>query len=637
MLTTIKERASGWIAWALVILISIPFALWGINSYFEGASKVAVASVNGVDLDESVYQQALSEQRRALVQIMGRNVDAEYFASTPFKLQVLESLIDSNLQAEYLRERGYRLTDEQLSKRIASFEAFRTDGVFDPLRYEQLVQNAGLSVEVFEGQQRQQGVVDQLRTGLQASALVVSPMTRRAIELLFQKRQAQYVVIPLAEFRDSVSISDEAVRQEFEANRDQYVQPEQMQVDFIRLSVDELARQTSVNEEDIRAFYDANTDRFSRPGSRKASHILLTVPADADEAAIEAAGKEAAQLTTRARAGEDFGALAREFSKDPGSAARGGDLGIIRPGTMVPEFESAVFALAAGQISDPVRTTYGWHVIKLTELKQSEASPFEEVHYEIKALLERESGEARFLSLAEDFQNLVFEQPGSLTSASDFLGIPIQRSDWFSQQSGDGIAASEAVREAAFSQEVRVDRLNSEMLEIGNDTLVAVHFADFRDKRQQAFDEVRDQIRKQLVERAAREAQERSAQELIAGLRSGANWQETLRAADLLGSELPENLEDLATASDRVIAAAIYSAPAPVAGEPAFGGARLNQSEYLLYKLDAVIPGNVDQISEDERDEVKSVIEARVGDELYSGVSRALRTSADVKIFEENL
>ena len=133
MLTAIKERASGWIAWTLVALISIPFALWGINSYFEGASKIVVATVNGVEIEKTDYQNSLSDQRRMLVQMMGQNVDADYFASRAFKLQVLETLIDSRLQAEYLRDRGFRVTDEQLSKKISSFSAFQVDGQFDPI------------------------------------------------------------------------------------------------------------------------------------------------------------------------------------------------------------------------------------------------------------------------------------------------------------------------------------------------------------------------------------------------------------------------------------------------------------------------------------------------------------------------
>jgi peptidyl-prolyl cis-trans isomerase D len=636
MLTAIKERASGWIAWALVILISIPFALWGINSYFEGASKVSVASVNGVDLEDGMYQQALSERRRAMVQIMGRNVDADFFASTTFKLQVLESLIDSNLQAEYLRDRGYRLTDEQLSKRIGSFEAFQVDGQFDPVRYEQLVQNAGLSLEAFEGQQRQQGAVDQLRAGLRDSSLVVSSMTDRAIALLFQVRRGAYAILEIQDFEQMASVEEDAIRKEFDDHSDRYIAPEQMQVEFIRLSVDELARQAVVTEAEQRDYYAANADRFTQPGSRSARHILLTVPSDANDETVETVRGEAEQLIQRIRSGEDFAEIAKVSSKDPGSAGRGGDLGIIRPGTMAPAFEEAVFALAESEISAPVRTSYGWHVIQLTDLRESSTKPFEEVSSEIKGTLEREWAEAKFVAMAEDFQNLIFEQPGSLLPAADFLGLTVQRSEWFSRDEGEGVAAEASVREAAFSNDVRVDGLNSEMLEIGNDTLVAIHFADFRDERKKTFDEVRVEIADALKALAAAELQEAEAKALVDKLRDGGAWGDVLGGRDLQTNDLPEDLDNLTDPRERAVAGIMYSAPAPVDGDVAYGYSALGSS-YVIYRLDAVIPGNPAEITQTEADQVKMLIETRVGEELYSGLSRALRASADVQIFEENL
>ncbi|MBR42138.1 MAG: hypothetical protein CL387_03780, partial [Acidiferrobacter sp.] len=400
MLTAIKDRASGWIAWALVFLISIPFALWGINSYFEGASKVAVASVNGVDVDETVYQQALSEQRRSLVQMMGRNVDAEFFASMPFKLEVLDSLIDTQLQAEYLADRGYRITNEQLSERIGAFPAFQSEGRFDPARYEMLLQNAGLSAEGFERQQRQQGAVDQLRIGLRETSLVVPAMTDRAIALLMQERVAQFTILELQPFSEAAQISEDAVLEEYEKNKDRYIQPPQMQVDYLALSVDALAAQAMVTAEAEQAFYDDNTDRFTQPGSRSASHILISVAGDAEAAEVAKARDKAQGLVNQGRDGGDFASLAREHSDDPGSAGRGGDLGIIRPGTMAPEFEAAVFELNPGEISDPVRTDYGWHVIMLTDLRESVVSPFAEVRSEIRSLLAREWAEGQFMVMA---------------------------------------------------------------------------------------------------------------------------------------------------------------------------------------------------------------------------------------------
>ncbi|XXK21492.1 SurA N-terminal domain-containing protein [Arenicellales bacterium nBUS_48] len=566
MLTAIKERASGWIAWTLVALISIPFALWGINSYFEGASKIVVATVNGVEIEKTDYQRSLSDQRRMLVQMMGQNVDADYFSSRAFKLQVLETLIDSRLQAEYLRDRGFRVTNEQLSKKISSFSAFQVDGQFDPTRYEQLVQNAGLSVEGFERQQRQQGAVDQLRAGLRGSSVVVSSMTDRAIELLYQRRMAQFTVVDITAFEDSLVVESEALRDEFDANKEQYVQPEQMQVEFIRLSVDDLAKQANVSELEQRAFYDDNVERFTQPESRSASHILLPFAEDDPEDVVDAREQEAKGIAARARSGEDFADLAEMYSKDPGSASRGGDLGIIRPGAMAPSFETVVFDLKEGQISDPVRTAYGWHIIKVTNIRESDVRPFDEAMSEIKTILEREWAENQFITMAEDFQNLIFEQPDSLNAASDFLGTPIERSDWFSRTAGDGIASDDLVRKTAFSPEVLVDRLNSEMLEIGSDTFVAVRFADFREKRQKDFNEVKDQIERVLAARVAADAQEKFAKNLVATLESGAEWDKLLAAEGLSSADLPEDLENTTDDLARAAARVVYSVGAPSPG-----------------------------------------------------------------------
>ena len=637
MLTAIRDRATGWIAWALVILITIPFALWGINSYFEGASKIVVATVNGVDLERPPYQQALSEQRRSLVQIMGRNVDAEYFSSTAFKTQVLDSLIDNNLQAAYLRERGYRVTDEQLSQRIASFAAFQSDGVFDPTRYETLVRNAGLSVEAFEQQQRQQGAVDQLRIGLSETAFVIPAMTDRAIGLLLQRRRANYTVLELEPFAQAAKVTPVAVQAEYEKHPQRYVQPAQMQVDYLQLSVDALAEQIAVPEASAQDYYDTNIDRFSQPGSRSASHILISVPADATSDTVDTARVKATELAARARAGEDFAELARTQSDDPGSAGRGGVLGIIRPGTMTEPFEEAVFALAQDEISQPVRTEYGWHVIHLTDLRESQAKPFTEVRSEILSLLARESAEAQFLVLAEDFQNMVFEQPGSLVPVSDALGLSVQRSGWFSRVAGSGIGANAIVREVSFSDEVRVDRLNSEMLEIDSDTLVAVHYADFQEQRPQAFSEVRDHIEDNLVSAAALADQEAAGQALIDLLRAGTNWLAALDARELVSRELPSEIANLVDPLEQGVAAAVFSASAPVVGSTTYGGVRLDVSRYVVFQLEEVLPGDPVKATAEQRQQIEGLIATRAGEELFTGVAHALRSAAQVRVFEENL
>ena len=303
---------------------------------------------------------------------------------------------------------------------------------------------------------------------------------------------------------------------------------------------------------------------------------------------------------------------------------------------MAPEFEAAVFELNPGEISDPVRTEYGWHVVMLTDLRESAVSAFADVRSEIRSLLSREWAEGQFMVMAEDFQNMVFEQPGSLEATADFLGLPIQRTNWFSRNAGEGIAAHTVVREAAFSDEVRVDRMNSEMIEIDSDLLVAVHFADYRDQRQLDFEEVSKEITDSLAAQGAIAGQEDAANKLVDRLRAGAPWAGVLEEAGWPLYDLPQDAEDIADPDDQSVAQAVYAAPVPIAGQAVYGGARLDAGRYAVYRLAEVVSGNPDEINSAEREQIRSLIGARVGEELYTGARRALRSAANVEVFEEN-
>ena len=296
-----------------------------------------------------------------------------------------------------------------------------------------------------------------------------------------------------------------------------------------------------------------------------------------------------------------------------------------------------MFALNKDEISDPVRTEYGWHVIKVTDIRESVISPFAEVRSEITTLLSREWAEGQFMAMAEDFQNMVFEQPGSLEATADLLGLPIQQTGWFSRRAGDGIAAHAAVREAAFSNEVRVDRMNSEMIELDSDLFVAVHFADYREQRQQDFEEVRDTIVDALAAQAALTAQEAAAEQMIDSLRSGSPWTAVTENAGLPVYNLPQDAEDISDPDDQNVARVVYAAPAPVLGQVGYGGTRLDASRFSVFRLEEVVSGDPSRITTDERAQIRALISARVGEELYTGASRALRSAANVEIFDANL
>ena len=635
MLSAIREKATGWIAWMIVILISIPFALWGVNSYFEGATQIVIAVANGVEIEQSDYQRALAQKQRQLVQLAGRDLGTEYLDSPVFKRQVVDSMIDEALAREFSRDRGFRISDNQLNRFIRTTEAFHTNGQFDNERYERLIGNAGLSVQGFQAQQRQQLTTDQMRISLAETAFVSQTELNYALKLLNQKRSAVYAILLLEHFLEGVKITDEDISNEFDAKRSVYFEPPQARVAYVELSVARLAAAIKIDDSAVKKHYDDAPRRYSKPGSRSASHILLPLAAGA--AAEEAVRAKAARLVSEARGGADFAELARTYSKDAGSATRGGDLGVIQKGAMVPPFEKAVFALSAGEISEPVKTEFGYHVIKVTRVSKTEAIPFEEVREDIATALRRRGGEAEFVQLAEQLGNIAFEQPDSLEPLTDQLGLAIQTSDWFSGAMGTGIAANPKVRKAAFSDEVLVDGLNSGVIEIDPDTLIVFRKLEHRERRPMLLEEVSDQIKTTLENRQAMLALEQAGNAILTALTDGTPWAELLGRYGLVEASLPAAVEEITDPQEQAIAVKVFAAPHPGAGAPVFGGGQISPEVFAIYRLDAVTMGDPSAVEQEEREQVRTAILRRQGDLLFDGFRADLRKAADVKIFDDRL
>ena len=637
MLITIRERASGVIGWTVAGVIILVFSVWGIGSYFEGVSEIIVATANKIEINQQTYQQAMSDRRRRLVQMMGRNVDAELFSSTAFKRQVVEELIDTTLQNETLHASGFRISDAQLAALIQNTAVFHTDGQFDRDRYELLVQNSGMTIQGYESYQRQQGVVDQLVRGLGQSAIVSTNSIDKAWKLLDQRRIASYTTLEFDNFLDDIQVSETAIEKEYQANLDGYFEPASIQVDYLKLSVEDLGTKLDVDEADILRMYEDNPDRYRQPGSRSASHILLSVSPDAADAQIDLMRQRASEIVARARGGESFASLAEVNSDDKGSAKRGGELGVIRPGTMVKPFEDAVFVMGEGEISEPVRTQYGFHVIRLDRITESRVQSLDQVRSEIETEVRRLRAEERFNELAEILGSTVFEQPDSLEPAADHLGVKVMRSEWFTQDAGTGIAEFQGVRDAAFGNEVLIDGLNSELIEIDQDNLVAVRKVDYRARRQLDLNEARPGLEKRLRAVEASDRMEKAGEDLVARLKSGADWDELLIAHKLARVRLPETTETLLEPLEQVVARVVYAALVPLSGQIAYGGERISPARYAIYRLERVEFGDPANASEEDRLGVEKILSSRRGGEMVIGWRQGLRKVAKVQINEELL
>jgi peptidyl-prolyl cis-trans isomerase D len=638
MLSRIRDRASGWIAWTIVVLISIPFALWGINSYFEGASKVIVATAEGIEIDQQAYQQALAQQQRTLVQLVGRDLDSEFFASEDFKRQVVDQLIDETLQGAYIRSRGYRISDRELNWQIQAIPAFRTDGTFDSARYHDLVGRAGLSVASFEEQQRRQAAFNQVESSIVATAFVPESSTDNLLRLLRQERDARYVVFDLSDYWDQVTVTDGDIEAQYQENSDKYYLPADTQVDYLALSVEALAAELVLEEAEIRRAYDTSADRFVQPESRSVRHVLVSVDEGAGETAVETALIKATKLVARARGGADFSALAETYSDDVGSARRGGDLGVIQPGTMPASFEEAAGSLLEDQISDPIRTRYGFHVIQVTQLKEETLESYAEVRDRIATEIKRREAESRFVEMAEDLRNISYEQPDSLVPAARVLGLEIRQSGWFSREHGEDFFAHPALREAAFSDEVLIDGLNSEVVEVDLDTLAVVRKANYRKRRLQPLSLVRARIVEELRRQRAFAAVELEGESFIDELQRGSIlWSQALIQRGWKDQPLPlsgAEVDDPLVGSVRSL---IYAAPPPGQSGPIYDSGWIDDRKFLVYQLSAVMDGDPSVASADDRAQMQALIMRRDGAGLLASFQQDLRAAADVTIYHDQL
>lgn len=635
MLSTIREKTQGWIAAIILGLIAIPFALWGINYYFEGG-QLNVAEVNGVKITVDAYRRTLDDQRRGLQQLLGRNADPRLFDTPAFRERVVDGMIDEMLLSADIEAQGYRVGDQELARQIRLAPQFQRDGQFDSRLYEALLRNAGMDVRGFEARVRRDLLRRQSESGFAQSALVTDSDVTALLRLESQEREAAVAVLKPARLREKVKVSADAVAQEYNAHSERYKTPQRVRIEYIRLAAADLARDMRVSDDEVRqAMADASQASAGKE-ERRASHILIKLPAGADAAVEKAAMARIQALRAKLASGADFATLARQNSEDPGSAAQGGDLGFVGRGVFAKEFEQALFAMKkVGELSAPVRTSFGLHLIKLTGLKAGASAPAV-TRGKVEAELRARKAEERFFELSEKFNNLVYEQPDSLKPAAEALGLKIETSDWFTRAGGSGITAEPKVIEAAFDPEVLEQGRNSSAIETAPNTLVALRVAGQEPARVRSLNEVRAEIEKSLLDAALRAEAERVAQEAIAKLSAGASL-ETVARQYGMEYRSPRLYGRKTGGTETPLVDALFRVAHPDGAKPVYGSAGLADGSVALFELKRVVEPEKPATDKPEVAAARQVLEARGGREYYDSYRAGLRQQAKIRIYKDQL
>jgi peptidyl-prolyl cis-trans isomerase D len=590
MLQAIRERAQGWLAWVIVGLISVPFALWGIQSYLGVGGEPVVATVNGVEITDRDLSRRAQQARIELRERLGAAYDPALFEEGRLRAEVLDDMIRQTILLDVSNRIGMRVSDEEVRMQILAEPAFQRDGRFDREAYERLLRLQGLSPAQFEEQLRQQLIGNQLLRAVVGSELITRGELDDYRRLVGQTRELSYAVMSAADFRSEAPIGEEEVLAFYESNAARFQSPEMVKLDYLVLDVGELAKGAEIGDDELRRVYEEDRSRFGRPEQRSVRHLLLTVPPEADEATAQAVEAQLQAIRERILAGEAFDEVARSESQDPGSASEGGSLGTIEQGIMDPLFDKVAFDLPKGELSEPVRTRFGYHLIEVTEIVPAAVKPFDEVKEELRAEVARQRAESLFYDLGERLASVAYESPDSLEPAADELGLPLRQSDWLGRDGGEGVFAHPRVMGAAFSDEVLVGRNNSDLIEPERDVLRAVvlRVADHRVAAVRPLDEVRDEIVEALRSERAREAALQAAESAAEQLRQGVGWSEAIPSAVV---ETPGPVgRDLQSVPAPVRQAA-FTLPAPADGGTSVGTTLLENGDVAVIEVTQIKDG----------------------------------------------
>lgn len=608
-----------------LILITLPFALWGVDSYVRDAGQSSdVARVGDSVIAQQEFEASLREQQDRIRASLGRQVDSSMFDTPDFRKGVLDGMVHQRLLVLRASEAHLNVADDHLRDFISGLPAFQDGGKFSAQRYDAILRSQGMSQRVFEARLKQDLTLRQITAAVGDGAIASRTVADRWLAMLMEERTVEEALIASATFASRADPSAETIAKYYEANQARFRIPEQARAEYVVLSQEAFAGQVQVSDAEIASWYEGHKDRYRQPEERRASHILLQVPKDATEAQVKAAMEKAEHLVVQLRAEPGkFAKLAKENSQDPGSAANGGDLGYFGRSAMVKPFEDAVFALKEGEISGVVKSDFGVHVIRLTGIRQEKLRPLDEVRGEIAAELKNQTAARKFAEAAEAFSNLVYEQADSLQPAAEKFKLEIRQSGWIArgQKTGSGPLGNEKLIEALFSDDVVKGRHNSEAVEVGNNTLVSARVLEHKEAALRPLDEVGKDIRAALVAEEAGKLASQEGEATLERLRKG-------EKVDLAWGALnPVSRQGAAGVPPQALRA-IFAAS--VKELPAYGGAALPGRGYVLYRISGVRQPELKGAGTGEG--LRAQYARAVADEEFSAYLGALRNRYPVTV-----
>lgn len=623
MLQNIRNNTQGLIAKIFVGFIVFVFAIFGLDSIVGTIVNInSTVSVNGVAIDELAIESESQRITQDLLSSLGAQIDISSIDTTQFREQAINNLVERELLLQTAIENGMLISSSTLDRQIAQTPDFQVNGVFSNERARALLASFGLTPASYRASLQQQGLLNQMLDAYSTSSFATQAEMENLARINEEKRNFRYIRISAADLAQTQVITEEELSQYYDANSALFMQGERVSLEYLELNKNDLLAEVEITEEQIQAQYAAELSTLQAQTERRASHILLQAGDELDEALAQAQ-----ELKNRIDNGESFEDLAAEFSIDGGSAQFGGDVGYTTGETFAEEFEAALSQLELNEVSDPVMTQFGVHLIKLTEITENEGPSLEESRERIERELQDQAVEDIYIARAEELNNLSFESI-DLQEPANILELHIQTTELFDSAGGIGIASNADVIAAAFGADVQ-EGLNSELIALDESRSVVIRLLESREPELKTLAEVRGEIESTLRRQKAEEQAASLGETYLNNLNNGQNI-DNLLAVQGLEWNRGQNLSRTSPGLEPEIRQLVFSMSKPE-GDPLIQGQQLASGDYIIAELQEVIPGSLEEMSEENRLALQNYLMQLTANSDFTAYMTGIEADADIE------
>ena len=615
MLQDIRDNAQSTIAKVIVGLLIISLSIWGMDAIIGGfTGEPEVATVNGQDITEREFLRTVQmESQQRLMQM--ENPDQSLLDEDQIRRDVLDALIREAVLTQDAQSQGLELTDADIDSLITQMPQFQVDGQFNRDRFVATVRNLGMGVAEFRESMRKNYVVNQIRAAIVQTGVVAPENAAHLLAIQNQTRDFRVLTLDGSSVQDKVDVTEADVQAYYDENRDQFRQPEQVDAAYITLSQGALAESIEVSEDEVRAYYEERAEEYARE-ERRAAHILVEAGDEGQETL--------ATIQQRLEDGESFAVLAEEYSVDTVSAQEGGDLGFAGRGVYDEAFEDALFGLEEGEVSGPVETSFGLHLIKLEEVRRSDVPAFDELREDLRLELARTKASERFAEVRSQLADAAYAAD-DLASPAEELGLEIRVVEGVSRDGGAAPFDHAGLVRQLFSEDVLEGGYNTELIDVGDNVSVVARVREYHEPRQLELADVEPEIRRILERTETRDALAARVDELVAQLESGTS-------ADELGAGEWQQFENqgrsVSGLSPRVVQE-VFSMARPDGDSPTVGRA-VTADQAAVIVLTGVNEGEVDQEGAEYQQLMRFLAQLE-GQREYTAYQQYLRNTAEVE------